>query len=91
MQIQYTTNAQYTMYVNHPEKTLKGNFATSDGECPDQVHSDQMVFRTVRREAGPHERQPKTLKTKLTQGGPSSSSQLRSDLMARREAGHCER
>jgi hypothetical protein len=28
---EYTINAQYTIYVNHPKKTLKGDFATSQG------------------------------------------------------------
>jgi hypothetical protein len=38
-----------------------------------------MVLRTVRWEAGPRERCPKALKTKLAQGEPSSLSSLRSD------------
>jgi hypothetical protein len=40
-----------------------------------------MGLKTVRREAGPRERQPKTLKTKLhvAKGGPSGSSPVRSD------------
>jgi hypothetical protein len=35
--------------------------------------------RTVGQEAGPCERHPKALKTKLAQGGPSGLSSLRSD------------
>ncbi len=38
-----------------------------------------MVLRTVRWEAEPQERQPKVLKSKLTQGGPST--QVHSDQM----------
>jgi hypothetical protein len=49
------------------------------GDCPNRVHSDQMVLGTVRREAGPCERWPKKFKTKLAQGGPSGWSPLRSD------------
>jgi hypothetical protein len=69
------------IYINCPKKTLKGDFATSQrGLCPDRVHSDQMILGTVREEAGPCERQPKALKTNLSQGGPSSGlNPLRSD------------
>jgi hypothetical protein len=35
------------------------------GECSDLVHSDQIVLVMVRQEAGPHEKQPKTLKREL--------------------------
>ncbi len=38
-----------------------------------------MVLGTVRPEAGPRKRRPKALRTKLTQGGLSESSLLRSD------------
>ncbi len=38
-----------------------------------------LILRTVRRGTGTRERRPKVLKTKLTQGGPSSLSPLRSD------------
>ncbi len=38
-----------------------------------------MVLATVRRSAGSCERLPTALKTKLAQGGPSSSDHLRSD------------
>ncbi len=51
----------------------------SQGDCPNRIHSDQTILRIVRREAEPCERWPKALKTKLTQGGPSGSSPLRSD------------
>jgi hypothetical protein len=46
-----------------------------------RVHSDQMVLRMVRWEAEPHGRWPKALKAKLSQGGPSGSNPLRSDLV----------
>jgi hypothetical protein len=39
------------------------------GDCPDRVHSDQMVLETVRLEAGSRERRPKALKTKLSHSG----------------------
>jgi hypothetical protein len=38
-----------------------------------------MVLGTIRQEAGPCERQPKALKTKLSRAGPSGLSLLRSD------------
>jgi hypothetical protein len=38
-----------------------------------------MVLGTVRQEGGPQERQPKTFKTKVTQGGTSGLSLLGSD------------
>jgi hypothetical protein len=47
------------------------------GDCPDRVHSDQMVLMTVRQEGEPRERRSKALKTKLAHGGPSGSSPLR--------------
>ncbi len=65
----YTINAQYTIHVNHPKKSLKGEFAKTKGNCPDRVHSDQMVLGTMRKETGPCETQPKALKAKLTKGG----------------------
>jgi hypothetical protein len=52
-----------------PKKTLGGIMPQAKGDCPDRIHSDQMVVGTVRREAGPGERWPKALKTKLVQGG----------------------
>jgi hypothetical protein len=48
--------------MTNPKKTLKGKTAQSQGDSPDQVHSDQMVLGTVRQEAGPHERWQKTIK-----------------------------
>jgi hypothetical protein len=61
---------------------------TTQGDCLDRVHSDQMVLGTVGWEAGPQERQPKAFKTKLAQKGPSGLSPLRSDgfVVPRREA-----
>jgi hypothetical protein len=38
-----------------------------------------MVLETVRPQTGPQKRRQKALKTKLTQGGPSGLSPLRSD------------
>jgi hypothetical protein len=55
--------------VNHPKKKLKRGLLQAKGFFSDRVHSDQMVLGIVRQEAGPQERQPKALKTKLTQGG----------------------
>jgi hypothetical protein len=59
------------IYVNRLRKTLKGKTVQSQGDCQNQVHSDQMVLETVRWEAGPCKRQAKTLTTKLSQGGRS--------------------
>ncbi len=67
-------NVQYTSAIL--KETLKRNLQKVKGDCPDRVHSDQMVLATVRREAGRHERQPKAVKTTLAQGGPSCSSPL---------------
>ncbi len=49
------------------------------GDCPGKIHSDHMVLRIVRWEAGLHERWPKALKAKLAQGEQSGSNPLRSD------------
>jgi hypothetical protein len=50
-------------------KDSQGGIAQiQSGDCLNQVHSDQRVLGIVRWEAGPCERQPKTLKTKLIQG-----------------------
>jgi hypothetical protein len=50
-------------------KTLsRGIWQQANGDYPDQVNSDQIVFGTVRQEARPHERQPKALKTKSSKG-----------------------
>jgi hypothetical protein len=59
------------------------------GDCLERVHSNQMVLGTVRCEAGPHDRQPKALKTKLAQGEPSGLSPLRSDDSRDGQAGGC--
>jgi hypothetical protein len=91
------------MYVNLPNKAFKRGFTASQGglsgssseilqqakeDYLDRVHSDQMVLRTVRREAGPCERWPKVLNTKLAHGG--HQIQVHSDkmglVMARQEA-----
>ncbi len=56
-------------------------------DCLNRVHSDQMVLRTVRQEAGPRKRRPKVLKTKLAQGGPSGLSLLVSDTSCDGQAG----
>ncbi len=58
---------------------VKGNFIVGQGDCYDQVHSYQTVFGTGRWElCRPRTRRPKALKAKLTQGGPSDLSLLRS-------------
>jgi hypothetical protein len=57
--------------VNHPKKDHQGRFFST------QVHSDEMVLRTVRWDL--KNRLPKELKSKLTKGEPSGSSPLRSD------------
>jgi hypothetical protein len=78
--------------VNHPKETLKGDLQKAKRDCPDHVHSDQMVLWTVRQESGPHERQSKALKTKLAKGGEAirlESTQI--IMMAGREARPCER
>jgi hypothetical protein len=71
----------------------RGILLQANGDCPDRVHSDQMVHRKVRREAGPQKRWPKALRTKLNQGGLSGSSPLRYMVLiiTRREAGPRER
>jgi hypothetical protein len=52
------------------KRLSRGKLHKTNRVCPDQVHSDQMVLRTVRQKVGTREMQPKTFKTKLTQGGP---------------------
>jgi hypothetical protein len=54
-------NAQCTIYVNCPKKTLKRKLAQAKEDYPNQVHSDQMVLGRVRGVAGPCEKWPKTL------------------------------
>jgi hypothetical protein len=56
-----------------------GSLLQAKRDCSNQVHSDQMVLGTVRQEAGPRKRRPKALKSKLTQGGRSGSSPLKSE------------
>ncbi len=55
-----------TMYdiCENPKKTLKRNLQKAKGECPDRVHSDQMVPGPVGQEAGPCEMWPKALVAK---------------------------
>ncbi len=67
--------------MNHPTKNPMGENCTSQGDCLNGVHSDQVVLGTVRQEAGPRERQQKAIETKLARGGggTSSLSPLRSD------------
>jgi hypothetical protein len=50
-----------------------------------------MVLGTGRWEAGPQERPPKALKTKLTQGRPGVHSDQMVLVMAKRETGPDER
>ncbi len=51
---QYTKNAQCTIVMDRPKKTLKRNNYESKGVLPYQtrVHSDEMVLVVVRQEAG---------------------------------------
>jgi hypothetical protein len=65
--------------MNRPTETLKGDFTAAKGDYLGQFHSDQMVLGTVRQEAGPPQRHPKALETKLAQRVPSGSCPLRSD------------
>jgi hypothetical protein len=57
----------------------KGILLQAKEGCSNPVHSNQMVLRTVRREAGSQERLPKALKTEPNQGGSSGSSPHRLD------------
>ncbi len=52
------------------ERRSRGILPQAKGDCFYQDHSDLMILRAVR--------QPKALKTKLTQGWPSGLSLLRS-------------
>jgi hypothetical protein len=63
------------MYNKHG-LTSWGKLQQPQEDCPDGVHSDQMVLGTVWQEAGPRERWPKALKTKLTSRG---TTRLQSD------------
>jgi hypothetical protein len=75
------------------KKHSRGILQQPKGNCPDQVHSDQMVLGTVIQEAGLCERWRKMLKTKLAKGG--HQARFHSDqmvlVMAKQEAGPCER
>ncbi len=65
------------MYVNHPKKKLKDD-CTVSRETVLIEFSQIRWFQNSRWEAVPRERQPKALKTKLAQEGPSGceSTQL---------------
>jgi hypothetical protein len=79
--------------MNCSKETLKGILQQAKRDCPYQVHSDQMVLGTVRQAAGPRERSPKVVKTKLVQGGhqaPVHSGQM-VHVMAGQEAEPHER
>jgi hypothetical protein len=66
--------------ILHPKRHTAGEFYIKQrGNCLGGVHSDQMVLKTVRQEAGPQERWPKALKSKLAQEQPSVLSPHRSD------------
>jgi hypothetical protein len=67
------------MFVNCPKETL---LLQAKEDCSYRVHSYKMVLGTVRREAGPQERRPKSLKAKLTQG--DHQAQVHSDQLADR-------
>jgi hypothetical protein len=42
----------------------RGILLKAKGNCSDEVHSDQMVLGTVRKEPGPQKRHSKVLKAK---------------------------
>ncbi len=65
--------------MNCPEKALKRETAQGQGRLSESSHLRSMVLGTFRQQTAPCERWPKTLKTKLAQGGPSDSSPLRSE------------
>jgi hypothetical protein len=56
-------NTQYTSTVS------RGILQQAKEDCPDRVHSDQIVLGTIKQEAGPSERRTKVLKTKVAQEG----------------------
>jgi hypothetical protein len=62
----YTINAHFTIYLNCPKKTLKGEFEKSQGELSGShpLRSDD----SMNSQTGDCERWPKALKTKLAQG-----------------------
>jgi hypothetical protein len=80
---------QYAISIDRPKKKLKGeNCMKAKGDCPDQIHSDQMTLTTVRREAGLRKWWPKAHKNKAKfKGRPSDSSPLRSDASCDGHAG----
>jgi hypothetical protein len=84
-------NMQEMKNVQYNWTVLKRQFWSfmqhAKGDCPDRVLSDQVVLGTVRWKSGPHERRPKELRVKITQGGPSGSSPLRSDCSPDGQAG----
>jgi hypothetical protein len=65
--------------VNHKKRLSKGNLQIAEGDCSNRVHSDQIVLRVVRQEAGSHKRSQKVLKTKLTHGESSGLGPLKSE------------
>ncbi len=72
--------------MNHRKKTLKVDFGKPRGTAESSPLRSVGSW-TVRQEAGPCETPPKALKTKLSQGGPSVSSLLRSDDSHESQAG----
>jgi hypothetical protein len=46
---EYTINEQYTKYVNHPKKILKGDFTASQGGLSGLSPLRSDGFQTVRR------------------------------------------
>ncbi len=66
--------------MNHPEKTLMGKFAQSQGRLSESSPPRSDGSRdSQNRGAGPRERWPKVVKVKLAQRGASGLSPLRSD------------
>jgi hypothetical protein len=76
-----TMNAQQILHVNHPKKTLKGDFATSQGGLFRSTPLKTVRWKNLKR-AGQG-----ALKSKLTQGEPSGTGQLRSDGFCDGQAG----
>jgi hypothetical protein len=65
--------------MNHPKRQSGGIFTSSQGGTV-WVECTQIRRFLEQSEAGPRERQPNVLKSKLAQGGPlEGSSKLRSD------------
>jgi hypothetical protein len=64
----------------------RGILLQAKGNCSDRVHSDQMVLRTVKWQAGPKERRPKD-----TQGELSGDRQKKVRLLfflSKKKKGH---